>query len=106
MNNSVLNCLIEDYEDLMPNISLPDPDDVHVLAAAVKSQAQIIVTYNIKDFPLEMLQKFDIEAQHPDIFLRYQLDLNLSAFLSCIKTIRARLKNPPTTANQYLLLGA
>lgn len=95
MNNSVLDCLIEDYEDLMLGISLPDQDDIHVLAAAVKSQAQIIVTYNIKDFPIETLQKFDIEVQHPDTFLRYQLDLNLSAFLSCIKTICARLKNPP-----------
>lgn len=103
MNNTILDCLVIDYEELIPGISLPDPKDVHVVAAAIKSQAQIIVTYNIKDFPLEILQKFDIEVQHPDTFLRYQLDLNLGAFLSCIKTIRARLKKPPTTANQYLV---
>jgi predicted nucleic acid-binding protein len=102
MNDSVLDCLVVDYEELISGISLPDPDDVHVLAAAIKSQAQIIVTYNIKDFPIESLQKFDIEVQHPDTFLRYQLDLNLPTFLSCIKAIRARLKNPPATANQYL----
>ncbi len=102
MNISVLDCMIQGYEDLMPGISLPDPDDVHVLAAAVKAQAQIIVTTNIKDFPIETLQKFDIEAQHPDTFLRCQLDLNLPIFLSCIKTIRTRLKKPPATANQYL----
>lgn len=102
MNDSVLDCLVVDYEELISGLSLPDPEDCHVLAAAIKSQAQIIVTYNIKDFPSETLQKFDIETQHPDTFLRYQLDLNLSTFLSCIKTIRARLKTPPVTANQYL----
>ena len=87
---------------MIPGITLPDPDDVHVLAAAVKCQAQIIVTYNIKDFSEKTLQKFGIEAQHPDTFLRYQMDLNPSAFLSCVKTIRERLKSPPATANEYL----
>lgn len=47
MNSSVLDCLVEDYEELASGLSLPDPGDAHVLAAAIKSQAQIIVTYNI-----------------------------------------------------------
>jgi predicted nucleic acid-binding protein len=102
MNNSVLNCLVEDFEELESGISLPDPGDIHILAAAIKSQAQIIVTYNMKDFPVEIIKKFDIEAQHPDTFFRYQMELHLPAFLSCIKTIRSRLINPPRTANEYL----
>jgi hypothetical protein len=102
MNERVLDCLINEYEDLMLGIILPDQQDAHVLAAAIKVQAQIIVTYNIKDFPSKILKKFEIEVQHPDTFLRYQLDLKPSIFLSCVKNIRQRLKNPPVTASRYL----
>lgn len=102
MNRSILDCIVEDYENLISAISLPDQNDVHVLAAAIKSQSQVIVTFNISDFPEETLKNYDIEIQHPDTFLRYQLDLNMPLFLTCIKTIRQRLKNPPMTAEQYL----
>lgn len=102
MNDSVLDCLVVDYEDLATGILLPDRDDVHVLAAAIKCQAQTIVTFNLKDFPNEVLQKYGIEAQHPDTFLRHQLDLDLPTFLSCIKTIRSRLNKPPMNAKDYL----
>lgn len=102
MNERVLDCLVHGYEDLMKSIALPDQQDVHVLAAAIKAHAQIIVTYNIKDFPEEILKKFGIEVQHPDTFLRHQVDLGLSIFLSSVKNIRQRLKKPPTSASQYL----
>lgn len=102
MNERVLDCLVNDYEDLTKNVVLPDQQDLHVLAAAIKAQAQIIVTYNIKDFPAEILGKFDIEAQHPDTFLRHQIDLKLAVFLSSVKNIRQRLKKPPISASQYL----
>ncbi len=103
MNDTILDCLIEDYEELVVGISLPDHDDVHVLAAAIKAQAQTIVTYNLKDFPPEIIRKFGIEVQHPDLFFRYQIDLHMPIFLSSIKAIRSRLKNPPRTSDQYLL---
>lgn len=70
MNEGVLDCLIHDYKDLMKSITLRDQQDVHVLAAAIKAHAQIIVTCNIKDFPTEILKKFEIEVQHPDTFLK------------------------------------
>lgn len=102
MNASILDGLVEDYEGLATGITLPDSNDAHVVAAAIKSQAQVIVTFNLKDFPDEILSTYQIEAQHPDVFLRYQMDLHLPAFLSCVKTVRARLKNPPRTAQEYL----
>ena len=102
MNERVLDCLVNDYEDLIHGIILPDEQDLHVLAAAIKAQAQIIVTCNTKDFPIAILKKFEIEVQHPDTFLRYQLDLKLSIFLSCLKNIRQRLKKPPVSSNHYL----
>lgn len=102
MRKSILNGLIENYEDLAVGINLPDPDDAHVVAAAQKSQAQIIVTYNLKDFPENILLKYELEAQHPDTFLRNQLDLYPAPFLLSVKTIRARLKKPPRSAQEYL----
>ncbi|HEY4831759.1 MAG TPA: PIN domain-containing protein [Waddliaceae bacterium] len=104
MNERVLDCLVHDYEDLMEGINLPDHKDVHVVAAAIKAHAQTIVTYNTKDFPAEILNKYEIEAQHPDTFLRHQLDLKLSVFLSAVKNIRQRLKKPPASASQYLAI--
>ncbi len=102
MNMRVLDCLISDYESLINSLMLPDSCDNHVLAAAIKGHAQIIVTYNLKDFPKDYVKEFGIEVQHPDTFLRFQIDLNLSLFLSSVKTIRERLRNPPLTSQQYL----
>jgi predicted nucleic acid-binding protein len=53
MNSAVRDCLIEDYETLIEGLKLPDPDDRHVLAAAIRAGAQVIVTSNLKDFPAE-----------------------------------------------------
>ena len=75
MNEAVRDCLVTSYEDLIASLSLPDPDDRHVLAAAMRAGAEVIVTYNLSDFPTEALARFDIEAQHPDDFLLCLLDL-------------------------------
>ena len=102
INEAVLDCLVTGYESLIDSLTLPDPNDRHVLAAAVRSQAQIIVTYNLKDFPSRALTKYNIEAQHPDSFLRHQIDLYPSHFLSCVKTVRNRLKKPQKNPEEYL----
>jgi len=65
MNAHVRDCLVADYEDLIPLLTLPDADDRHVLAAAIRSNADVIVTFNLGDFPPEALTKWGIEAQHP-----------------------------------------
>jgi hypothetical protein len=75
MNDAVRDCLVTGYEDLIDSLTLPDPDDRHVLAAAIRAGAEVIVTCNLKDFPPETLTRFDIEALHPDGFLVGLLDL-------------------------------
>ena len=74
MNDAVRDCLVTGYEDLIASLFLPDPDDRHVLAAAIRAGARVIVTFNLKDFPPETLAQFDIEPQHPDDFLVGLLD--------------------------------
>lgn len=102
MNAAVPDSLVEGYESIVEGLLLPDKDDRHVLAAAIKSGAQIIVTYNLKDFPSETLDKFGIEAQHPDEFIEHQMGLDEAAVIACAKRIRSRLKNPERTSIEYL----
>ena len=102
MNDSVRDSLVEGFEDLIPAIQLPDLNDRHVLAAAIKSRADVIVTYNLKDFPSNSLRTYGIEAQHPDEFLTHVFDLSPGIFCSSVRTHRERLKNPSKTVNEYL----
>ncbi len=102
MNAHVRDCLVEDYEQLMPALMLPDADDRHVLAAAIRSAANVIVTYNVRDFPAETLAKYGIEAQHPDAFIRSLLDLAPHVVCAAIKRQRESLKNPPKTVREFL----
>jgi predicted nucleic acid-binding protein len=102
MNAHALDALVTDFEQLIGVIELPDPDDRHVLAAAIKGRADLIVTANLKDFPANELNRWGIEAQHPDEFLTHQFHLSQPAFLQAVKTVRQRLKNPPKSVDDYL----
>jgi predicted nucleic acid-binding protein len=95
MNAHARDALITGFEPLIDVLDLPDPDDRHVLAAAIKGRADLIVTTNLKDFPAASLGRWGIEAQHPDEFLTHQFHLSEPAFLQAVKTVRQRLKNPP-----------
>ena len=102
MNANVRDCLVEGYEDIIAGLELPDADDRHVLAAAIRTRASVIVTYNLKDFPNEYLSNFGLEAQHPDEFVTHLLDLNPGAVCSAAKKQRAALKNPPVEVEDFL----
>ena len=102
MNRAVPDCLVENYQGYIDSLELPDSNDRHVLAAAIKCQADVIVTNNLKDFPKSALVKFDIEAQSPDVFLSHLFDLNTPAFCGAVRQQRARLTNPTYTAAELL----
>jgi len=101
MNAHVLDCLVTGYEDLIPALTLPDPKDRHVLAAAIRSDAAVIVTYNLKHFPEEILARYGKEAQHPDEFIRHLLDLATPVVCAAAKRQRKNLKKPPVTVEKY-----
>jgi predicted nucleic acid-binding protein len=102
MNASVPDCLVTNYEKLADSIELPDPDDRHVVAAAIVGHADAIVTFNIKDFPAAALQPYGIEVQHPDEFLMNQLQLQEIPALIAIKKMRARWTNPARSAQDLI----
>ncbi|MGZ8227313.1 MAG: hypothetical protein ACXWT3_11860 [Methylococcaceae bacterium] len=75
MDASVRDAQVSGYEKLIDALVLPHPDDRHVLAAAIKAGANAIVTFNLKDFPSDVLSGYGIEAIHPDEFVYSQIDL-------------------------------
>jgi hypothetical protein len=102
MNAAVPDCLVSGYEHLVAGIALPDPGDRHVVAAAVHARADAVVTYNLKHFPAAGLSPLHLEAIHPDDFIINQADLSDAAVVLAAQRIRARLKKPPVTAEEYL----
>lgn len=102
MKGAVRDCLVLGYEPLIPAVELPDPDDRHVLAAAIRAKAQVIVTFNIKDFPQEALAPWDVEAVHPDAFLEAQIDLNPQIVYAALQRIADSCKRPPLTVADLL----
>lgn len=102
INQSVPDCLVTDFEHIIPSLDLPDPDDRHVLAAAIAVNADVLVTVNLKDFPSSVLAQYGIEAQHPDDFIADLLDLKPLRIIQAIQSIQTRLKNPSVSFNEYL----
>ena len=103
MNEAVRDCLVTGYEDLSESLFLPDPDDRHVLAAAIRANAEVIVTFNLKDFPPGVLANHNIEAQHPDEFLASLFDAAPGAVCAAVKRQREGLRNPPKTVDELLV---
>ena len=102
MDSETRDALITDYESRIDGLKLPDPDDRHVLAAAIVGHCDVIVTQNLKHFPQEALAPYGIEVQHPDDFLAHYLNIFPLRFCEAVRKVRARLKNPPYTVEEYL----
>ncbi len=102
MDLHATDALVTGYEDLMEGLQLPDPNDRHVLAAAIRGQADVIVTANLRDFPAKILSQFGIEPQHPDEFILYLLDLAPDLVAKAARDHRESLKSPPKTIEQYI----
>lgn len=102
MNKAIPDAIIENYDQLVACLDLPDKDDRHVLAAAIVGGCDVIVTQNLKDFPDKVVNLYKIGVQHPDDFLSSILDQSPRAFCSAVRKVRARLKNPPYSVADYL----
>ncbi len=92
MNAGVADCLIIGYEDLVDTLKLPDPNDRHVLGAAIRAGAETIVTANLADFP----------AKHPDEFVVELINSAPAVVLGIIARQAADLRNPPRTVDDVL----
>jgi hypothetical protein len=79
---------------LVASLVLPDPDDRHVLAAAIAGHADYIVTLNLRDFPQAAAAKFGIEVVDPDTFLLNQWDLEPEVAAAAFQSMRERRRRP------------
>ena len=89
------------WGSLAAGIRLPDPDDAHVLAAAIAGHADCIVTSNLKDFPSAILLEYGIEAIDPDTFIINQWDLDPVNAIAAFKRMRARRKKPQSSPEDF-----
>lgn len=97
MNSALPAAMVHGHEALIDGLNLPDPKDRHVLAAAIRSGAQAIVTFNLKDFPEDTLGHFDIEPKHPDEFLMNCIDISSSTVMQVITELAGDYRNPQLT---------
>ncbi|MCG8669481.1 MAG: PIN domain-containing protein, partial [Pseudomonadales bacterium] len=102
MDLHVREAKVVGYENLIETLDLPDPDDRHVLAAAIRCNADAIVTFNQKDFPEEALKQYAIDIIHPDDFIFYQLDMAAPICCKAIRSQRLALKNPEMSIDDFL----
>ena len=91
---------VEGYKDLIPAMT-NDPKDRHVLAAAVRGNADLIVTANLKDFPDAALEPYGIQAIHPDQFLLDQLDLDPVRVVQVVAEQRDSYTRPELSAEEF-----
>lgn len=94
--------MVLNHESFLGAANLPDPDDQHVLAAALKTRASMIVTENVKDFPSSTLASLNLEAKTADEFIADAVDLDPNLAIGALRDMRQRLKNPNLTSNEML----
>lgn len=102
MNNAFPDALVTDFEDIIDSLALPDANDRHVLAAAIKADADYIITHNTKDFPLSVLAAYNLEAITPDEWIMRLLDQASEAVLKSFHEQINSLRKPPKTPEEIL----
>lgn len=88
------DALVDNYEPLVNSLELPDEKDKHVLAAAIKTNANIIVTNNLRDFPAAYLARFGLTAKTADDFITDTIDLNTDLALEAFRALVMNRTNP------------
>ncbi|MBD8019873.1 PIN domain-containing protein [Brevibacterium gallinarum] len=102
MDEAFEDACVEGWEPLEQGVSLPDPDDRHVVAAALRGRADAIITESIRDFPEAVLERLGLEAIRLDAFLLDQFDLSLGATCRVVKDQAAAMSRPPVTVEALL----
>ncbi|WP_322415337.1 PIN domain-containing protein [Mesorhizobium huakuii] len=102
MDRAVPDALVSGYEQLEEGIKLPDPDDRHVVAAATLTRADVIVTFNLDDFPADALKPLRLEARHPDEFLLDLFDISNELFVEAVRRDFEHYIQPKLTFADYV----
>ena len=104
MQRAFEDTAVVDFGGYLPSCAaLSDPGDAHVVAAALKTQAALIVTENLKDFPRAILEPLNLEAKSADAFIADTIALRTGRAARAILRMRQRFKKPELSADQLLL---
>lgn len=87
MGAALRDVLVSGHQRLIVAVDLPDPDDRHVVAAAIRCRADLIVTANLRDFPRRSLQQWGIEPVGPDDFVRSLVEADPEAVEEAVRRI-------------------
>ncbi|GGO39017.1 hypothetical protein GCM10008949_46470 [Deinococcus humi] len=102
MEAAVPDATVRGYEVLIPDLILPDPDDRHVLAAAITAEAELLVTWNLKDFPTSAVQRYGLEVLSPDDLVTRLLVNTPEETKAAIEALRLSLRRPPYSQTQLI----
>jgi predicted nucleic acid-binding protein len=102
MNKACPSALVTNYHHLINNIKLKDENDRHVVAAAIKCNANVIVTYNLKDFPQQYLSEMGLNAIDPDTFIADMIDLAPTKCCEAFQKMVLTKNKPPYEEKEYL----
>ena len=98
MERAFPEAMVTGHEPLIPSMT-KDPKDRHVLAAAVRGRADVVVTSNVRDFPPEACEPYDVDVQTPDEFLRHQWEVGANlATAAATHTRHATGRNPRSSS--------
>lgn len=104
MNSSFQSSCITGINSHIGKVTLPDPDDRHVVAAAIESKANYIITNNLKDFPAKALKPHSIIAISPDEFIEELIvrDDMLELIIKALADQRNRLRKTPISVSDFI----
>lgn len=101
MNAAVPDCVVDGYQSLIGCLNLPDPNDRHVLAAALVARASVTVSFNEKDFPAEILAPLGLHTRHPDDFILDIASLDHALFVEHVGFDISHYSNPQLSVADY-----
>lgn len=102
MNLAFPEACVAGYHQLIEALDLPDPNDRHVLAAAIVADAEHIITENLRDFPQDALDPYDIAAVTADDFLESSFETYTAEAISALRTMRRAYSRPPLTPDEFI----
>ncbi len=102
MKDALPKADITRYERHVNGLSLPDPNDRHVLAAAIEAHASLIITWNLRHFPAPELTKYGIAARAPNSFLSELCRAEPETMVAVVDAARANLRRTEPSKEEHL----
>lgn len=102
MDDALPRATIAGYEEHIPEVTLPDPNDRHVVAAAIAAKGSLILTWNLRHFPENELKKFNLRKLTPDAFLCGLFDTVPDLVLGSLANARRNLSKTRVSGSDFI----